>query len=144
MDNNDIFKTVFEFDQAIKDYFKDLNNHGVWLFLANLGAFSAPNDYLKWLAFIIIVTMVSIRLVRTKLWHLAGRNSFKTALKFYNQKIDESDIEFIYKKQLKEILIDLEKTYFTFGFSILKIGYNFFLSIIFLSVSMVYMILGGA
>ncbi|MFC3172519.1 hypothetical protein ACFOGQ_18770 [Acinetobacter vivianii] len=87
MDNNDIFKTVFELEQAIKDYFKDLNNHGVWLFLANLGAFSAPNNYLKWLAFTIIVTMVSVQLVRTKLWHLTGRNSFKTALKFIIKKL---------------------------------------------------------
>ncbi|WPO67286.1 hypothetical protein [Acinetobacter haemolyticus] len=140
--DNDIFKIVFEFEQSVKDYFKDLNNQGVWLFLANLGAFSAPNDYLKWLAFIIIVIMVSVQLARTKLWHLTGRNSFKTTLKFYNNKIDESDVEFIYKKQLKKILIDLEKTYFTFGFSTLKIGYNFILSVIFLAASMVYMVLG--
>lgn len=140
--DNDIFKIVFEFEQSVKDYFKDLNNQGVWLFLANLGAFSAPNDYLKWLAFIIIVIMVSVQLARTKLWHLTGRNSFKTTLKFYNNKIDERDVEFIYKKQLKKILIDLEKTYFTFGFSTLKIGYNFILSVIFLAASMVYMVLG--
>ncbi|WP_155757004.1 hypothetical protein [Acinetobacter sp. Ver3] len=48
--------------------------------MAILGAFSAPNDYLKWLAFIIIIIMVAREVDNTEAWYLADNNNFKMML----------------------------------------------------------------
>lgn len=140
MENEDIFHKVLELEEAIISYFNDLNKQGVWLFLAILGAFSAPNDYLKWGAFIIIIIMVAREVVNTKAWYLAENNNFKMMLNLYENKIDHSDIDLAYKSILKERLIQLDQKYFTFGLTSLKIGINFFLAMIFLAASITYMI----
>lgn len=140
MENEDVFHKVFELEEAIICYFKDLNKQGVWLFLAILGAFSAPNDYLKWLAFIIIIIMVAREVINTKAWYLAENNNFKMMLNLYENKIDQSDIDLAYKNILKERLIQLDQKYFKFGLTSLKIGINFFLAMIFLAASITYMI----
>lgn len=140
MKDIDIYSKVLDIETAIKSYFEELNRQGVWMFLACLGALSLPSQALKVIAFSIILIMVFIELSKTRAWFLAGNNNFKQTLERYSQSVKESELQEEYKQILQNRLVYLERTYFSFGWTSLRIGSNFILGMIFLACSIIYMV----
>lgn len=100
--NEHIRIQITDFKQSIKNYQKNLNNEGVWLFLAALGCWGIPNHKMQSVAFVI-----SIFLFFYRVYLQADEvSSFGQTYKYLKTQIDDSNLDADIKKAR---LYDLER-----------------------------------
>lgn len=117
----------------VENYNRNLNESGIWLFVATLGCWSVDHFNLRALALVFMFLIFAHRL-------LSGLDSFKSfasRLKKQESEIDNASLDEKTKKSLKYDIIKFEKNNLS-NWRIVKKVPAYYLSALFLLASMGY------
>lgn len=117
----------------IQKYNKNMNDSGIWLFLATLGCWGVTQEYLQVIAVIFTFIIFSHKLIK-------GFNEFKffsTILKEQISKIENSELDEKSKKALNFDIVNFKKKNLCKSRVIMHVP-AYYLSMVFLSASIFY------
>ncbi|HEY8160370.1 MAG TPA: hypothetical protein VIF10_16885 [Methylobacter sp.] len=132
-ENAKILKSMTDLETRVKKYNENLNNSGVWLFLATLGCWSVDPPYIKIMAVVFTFTIFSHQLIT----RLDSFKLFSTDVTKIKEAIEKSSLLKDLKQSRLFELQGLEKKWFSYS-RFLKHIPAYYLSGIFLVTSMFY------
>lgn len=137
--SREIIRKNRELGLAVNNYFVNLNEHSIGLFLATIGWIGIPNGYklIKLLALIGITLFFFYYISRSKAWMLSKGNSFKELILIYKKEVKESTMTEYRKNRELIKLEEIENKYFNFrkyGLKIIFQNYCSFFNVFFLGV----------
>lgn len=140
--SREIIRKNKELTLAVNNYFLNLNEHSIGLFLATIGWIGIPNEYkfIKLLALIGIALFFFYYISRSKAWMLSKGESFKQLILMYKKDVKESTMTEYRKNRELIKLEEIENKYFNFrkyGLKIVSQNYYFFFTAFFLGVAVI-------
>lgn len=124
-------KTLKKLKNRVKKYNTNLNESGIWLFLATLGCWSVEGEWLQYIAVLTTVLIFAHKLITG----LDGFKTFSSEINELKSKAEMSDLDEMSKKAIILDILEFNRKYLSYKGIILHVP-AYYLSVIFLVASM--------